>query len=84
MNHDRPAPESTAAEAYAANRTEIARLLDVLGMHLDINDAGHADAPGNWGLVGNLDSVRSRLIDAVAQLAGLDLADVERFLSEAV
>lgn len=73
----------TAAEAYAARRTEIARLLDVLGMHLDINDAGHADMPGDWGFIGNLDQVRKGLVGLVGFLANMDEADVERFLTEA-
>ncbi|MCC6284517.1 MAG: hypothetical protein IT439_04320, partial [Phycisphaerales bacterium] len=39
-------PEPAAAEMYAARRNDIARLLDVLSMHLDINDKEHAAAPG--------------------------------------
>lgn len=74
---------TTAREAYAARRGEIARLMDVLEMHLGINDAGHADMPGDWGLVGNLDQVRQGLVGLVGMLARMDRADVERFLAEA-
>lgn len=83
MNDARPTPEPTSKEAYATKRAEIARLMDVLEMHLEINDAGHADMPGDWGLVGNLDQVRQGLIGMVGMLARMDRADVERFLAEA-
>lgn len=70
-------PEPTAAEAYAARRNDIARLLDVLSMHLDINDKEHAAAPTNWGLVGNLGKVREDLVNVVGFLANMDPEHVE-------
>ncbi|MEZ6234379.1 MAG: hypothetical protein R3B68_09330 [Phycisphaerales bacterium] len=72
----------TAADAYAAHRADIARLLDVLGMELDKHaEAAKAD-PCNWGRVGDLAKVRGDLIGAVAFLAGMDPANVEAFLAE--
>ncbi|MCW5777759.1 MAG: hypothetical protein KIS87_15085 [Phycisphaeraceae bacterium] len=73
-------PEPTAAEAYTARRNDIARLLDVLSMHLDINDKEHAAAPANWGLVGNLGKVREDLVNLVGFLANMDPEHVEDFL----
>ena len=73
-------PEPTAAEMYAARRNDIARLLDVLSMHLDINDKEHTAAPGNWGLVGNLGKVREDLVNLVGFMANMDPEHVEEFL----
>lgn len=73
-------PEPTAAEMYAARRNDIARLLDVLSMHLDINDKEHAAAPGNWGLVGSLGKVREDLVSLVGFMANMDPEHVEEFL----
>jgi hypothetical protein len=73
-------PEPTAAEVYAARRNDIARLLDVLSMHLDINDKEHAATPTNWGLVGNLGKVREDLVNVVGFLANMDPEHVEEFL----
>ena len=72
----------TAADAYAAHRADIARLLDVLGMELDKHvQAAKAD-PADWGRAGDLAKVRGDLIGAVAFLAGMDPANVEAFLAE--
>lgn len=76
-------PEPTAAEAYAAQRSDIARLLDVLEMELDKHDERAKADPTNWGIAGNLGKVRSDLIDLVGFLSGMDREDVERFLAEA-
>lgn len=75
-----PKPEPTATEMYAARRNDIARLLDVLSMHLDINDKEHAAAPANWGLVGNLGKVREDLVNLVGFMANMDPEHVEEFL----
>lgn len=76
-------PEPTATEVYAARRNDIARLLDVLSMHLDINDKEHAAAPGNWGRAGDLGKVRGDLVNLVGFMANMDPADVEDFLNNA-
>jgi hypothetical protein len=73
----------TAAETYAVRRSDIARLIDVLEMHLEINDQAHAEAPGNWGLVGNLEKVKSDLVSLVGFMANMEPADVEDFLNNA-
>lgn len=75
--------QPSATQTYAARRTEIARLIDVLEMHLEINDKAHAEAPRNWGLVGNLEKVRSDLVGLVGFMANMDPADVEDFLNNA-
>jgi len=76
-------PEPTAAETYAAHRSDIARLLDVLDMELERNDARAKDQRDNWAIVGNISKVRSDLINTIAFLGNMDRADVERFLNDA-
>ena len=76
-------PRPTAAEVYATRRNDVARLLDVLSMHLDINDKEHAADPGNWGLVGNLNKVRADLVNLVGFMANMDPEHVEEFLNDA-
>ena len=83
--HNRtPAPQQpTAAEAYAARRNDIARLMDVLQMELDKHaEAAKAD-PRNWGRTGDLGKVRSDLIDLVGFMSGMDREHVEAFLNDA-
>ena len=77
------APQPSATQTYAARRTDIARLIDVLEMHLEINDQAHAEAPGNWGLVGNLEMVRSDLVNLVGFMANMEPEHVEDFLNDA-
>jgi hypothetical protein len=76
-------PEPTAAETYAARRSDIARLLDVLQMELDRHDERAKAEPGNWGLAGNLGKVRSDLIDVVGFISGMERERVEEFLNDA-
>ncbi|QOJ00921.1 MAG: hypothetical protein HRU70_10600 [Phycisphaeraceae bacterium] len=73
-------PQPTAAEVYATRRNDVARLLDVLRMHLDINDKEHTADPANWGLVGNLGKVREDLVSLVGFMANMDPEHVEEFL----
>ena len=81
--NDKPAPNLTAAETYAARRNDIARLLDVLDMELANHDAGTKAAPADWGFPGSLAKVRSDLINAVAFLSNMDPEAVEAFLEDA-
>jgi hypothetical protein len=81
-NRKNTKPEPTAAEVYATRRNDVARLLDVLSMHLDINDKEHAAAPGNWGFVGNLNKVRADLVNLVGFMANMDPEHVEDFLKD--
>lgn len=76
-------PEPTAAEAYAARANDIARLMDVLQMHLEVHAEGAKADPANWGSVGDLGKVRSDLIDLVGFMANMDRATVEEFLNNA-
>ena len=84
MTKNKPTkPEPTAPETYAARANDIARLIDVLEMHLQVHaDAAKAD-PTNWGRVGDLGKVRSDLIDLVGFMAGMDRETVEEFLNDA-
>ncbi len=76
-------PEPTAAEAYAARRNDIARLMDVLQMELDRHAEGAKADPRNWGFAGSLGKVRSDLIDLVGFLSNMDPENVEAFLNDA-
>ena len=75
-------PEPTAAEAYAARRNDIARLLDVLQMELDKHAEAARRDPTNWGRPGDLAKVRSDLIDTVAFISGMPRDADEGFLAE--
>jgi len=81
-NRHKPAPGPTAAEAYAARRADIARLLDVIGMELDRMDADAKAKPGDWGFPGSLGKVRSDLIEMVGFLSNRDPEEVEAFLND--
>lgn len=70
------------AAAYRAARSDIARLLDVLDMHLATNDEAHAKRPQDSGITGNLRKARADLIDLVAFMAGMEPEDVRRFLDD--
>ena len=78
-----PKPDPTAAETYAARRSDIARLLDVLHMELDKHAEGAKADPRNWGFAGSLGKVRSDLIDLVGFLSNTDPEQVEAFLNDA-
>ena len=76
-------PRQTATDAYAAARNDIARLLDVLDMELAKHaERAKADAK-NWGLAGDLQKVRSDLIDTTAFISGMERDAVEGFLADA-
>ena len=76
-------PEPTAAETYAARRSDIARLLDVLEMELDKHAVAAKADPRNWGCAGSLGKVRGDLIDLVGFMSGMDREHVEAFLNDA-
>ena len=70
----------TAADVYAERRRDIDRLLEWLGQEL-AKHAKHAKAdPGNWGAAGDLYRVRSGLLEVLAGLRGVEIADIERSL----
>ena len=75
-------PEPTAAESYAARRSDIARLLDVLQMHLEIHAESAKADPTNWGRAGDLGKVRSDLVNLVGFMATMDPEHVEDFLAD--
>lgn len=74
--------EPTSAEAYAARRSDIARLIDVLEMELEKYDANAAAEPKRWDYAGTLGHVRSTLIDMVESLSGHERDRIEEFLAE--
>jgi hypothetical protein len=76
-------PRQTAAEAYAAARNDIARLLDVLDMELAKHEARAKADARNWGFAGDLQKVRSDVIDTVAFISGMEREAVEGFLADA-
>lgn len=76
-------PEQTAAEAYAARRHDIARLLDVLAMELEAHDQAANATPKDWGHAGSIGQVRSDLIELVAFMSNKNAAEVESFLNDA-
>lgn len=79
---NRHKPEPTAAEAYAAKRADIARLLDVITMELERMDADAKAKPGDWGFPGSLGKVRSDLVGVVGFLSNKDADEVEDFLND--
>jgi hypothetical protein len=78
-NHAR----QTAAEAYAAARNDIARLLDVLDMELAKHEARAKIDGRNWGFAGDLQKVRRDLIETVGSISGMERNAVEGFLADA-
>jgi hypothetical protein len=76
-------PRENATDAYAATRNDIARLMDVLDMELERHDARAKHDPRNRGLAGNLEKVRSDLIDTVAFISGMDREAIDAFLADA-
>ena len=76
-------PRQTAAEAYAAARSDIARLLDVLDMELAKHETRAKADARDWGFAGDLQKVRSDLIDTVAFASGMEREAVEGFLADA-
>ena len=83
MTNQPTKPEPTAAGTYAARRTDITRLLDVLAMELDRHDARAKSEPDHWGLAENLGKVRRDLINTVAFMSNMDPQNVETFLNDA-
>ena len=75
--------EPTAAQMYAEQRNNIARLLDVLAMELDSRDEEAKADPGNWGKACDLALVRTDLTNIVAFVSRMEREDVERFIREA-
>ena len=61
-------PTSKSAAAYAAQRTEIARLLQKLDTELAAHAAEQARKPDHWGYVGDLTRIAELLSEAVGAL----------------
>ena len=70
----------TAAEVYAERRRDIDRLLDWLEQELAKHQRAAKAEPGNWGASGDLYRVRSGLLEVLAGLRGVEIADIERSL----
>jgi hypothetical protein len=77
-------PQQTAEQAYLARRNDIARLIDVLQMELEVHDERAESRPGDWGFACNLAEIRSRLVDLVAFTNPvIERQDVLEFLADA-
>jgi hypothetical protein len=72
--------EKTAAEVYAERRRDIDRLLDWLGQELAKHAKQAKAEPGNFGYAGDLYRMRSALLEVLAGLRGVEIADIERSL----
>jgi len=70
----------TAAEVYAERRRDIDRLLEWLGQELGKNAKQAKAEPKDWSLAGDLYRVRSGLLEVLAGLRGVEIADIERSL----
>ena len=77
------AKRQTAAEAYEANRKDIILLVDLLKAELDRHAERAAAKPRDWGLAGDLGSVRRRIIEVLASLSGRSEASIEDALIDA-
>jgi hypothetical protein len=62
-------PATDAASAYAARRTEIAKLIEQLDAKLADHAVKQAAQPRHWGFVGDLDHVAELLRAAVGNEA---------------
>ncbi|MCX5683093.1 MAG: hypothetical protein NT049_05340 [Planctomycetota bacterium] len=70
----------TAAEVYVERRRDITSLLDWLGQELAKHQKQAKADPRNWGAAGDLYRVRSGLLEVVAGLRGVEVADIDRHL----
>ena len=70
----------TAAEVYAERRGDIDRLLEWLGQALAQHQKAAKAEPKDWGRAGDLYRVRSGLLEVLAGLRGVEIADIERHL----
>ncbi|MBX3322440.1 MAG: hypothetical protein KF757_05565 [Phycisphaeraceae bacterium] len=75
--------KKTAADAYAAHDTDIARLIDVLGMELAAHANKKGDGTKSWGMVADLGKIRDDLINLVEFMSGMDRNAIEEFLNDA-
>jgi len=70
----------TASEVYAERRGDIDRMLGWLGQELARHAREAKADPRNWGAAGDLYRVRSGLLEVLAGLRGVEIADIERCL----
>ena len=82
MPATRPAPQTAAHAAFTRHADDCAALLDHLGEVIDRKRVEAAADPANWGHAGSMAEVRTRLIQALAFLGGLDESDIETTLAE--
>ena len=73
---------TSAADTYAARRSDIARLLDVLGQELDRHGATARERPLDWSLAGDLGRIREGLVNLVGIMSNMDPHEVEAFLAD--
>ena len=68
MPNTKPATMLKSAAAYAAQRAEIARLLQKIDTELAAHAAEQARKPDHWGYVGDLTRIAELLSEAVGAL----------------
>jgi len=67
----------TAAEVYAERRRDIDRLLEWTRQELAKHQKQAKADPRNWGAAGDLWRVRSGLLEVLAGLRGVEIANIE-------
>ena len=77
------AKRQTAAEAYQANRQDIAAMIGWLQDELDHHAERAAAEPRNYSFPGDLGEVRKRIIETLAFLSGHTVVNIEVTLAEA-
>ena len=71
-----------AGQQYDAHANDIARLIDVLQMELEAHRQKTGACERGWAGVGDLEKVRSDLINTVAFMSNKDRDEVIAFLND--
>lgn len=82
MRATRPAPKPTALAAFTRNADDCAALLDHLGEVIARRRTEAAAEAADWSHAGSMAEVRSRLIQALVFIGGLDESEIETTLAE--
>ncbi len=80
MNKSRQQQPLTAQELYSDHRTDIARIMDLIGSELNNLDEEMKSTPGHWGHVGSIEHAREGLIETLAFLSNTQTNDIKNLL----